>query len=170
MIPFDRFGAGLAAVACVILLAPCASVAQDSDRDAREVSSYVLTEAALAKYGKATSNLSALAKTSTAACDDDGAAASLDASVARINSVPGAQAAIQSAGLTTREYVVFTWSMVQTGMGAWALSQPGGKLPPGVSKANVDFFRANEQAFNRLDAGDSDPCSDGDGSDDESTE
>jgi hypothetical protein len=165
MTPFDRMGAGLAAIACVYFLAPPVSVAQNfPDKDTREVNSYVLTEAALAKYAKATTNLNALAKSSTAACDDDddGTSASLDASVARINSTPGAQAAIQSAGMTTREYVVFTWSMVQTGMGAWALSQPGGTLPPGVSKANVDVFRAHEQAFNQLSAEDS--CDDEDDS------
>jgi hypothetical protein len=173
MIPFNRMSAALAAIACVIFLAPPVSVAQNfPDKDTREVNSYVLTEAALAKYAKATNNLNALAKSSPAACDDDddGTTASLDASVARINSTPGAQAAIQSAGMTTREYVVFTWSMVQTGMGAWALSQPGGALPPGVSKANVDFFRAHEQAFNQLSAEDSDDCGDEDGSDDDMEE
>jgi hypothetical protein len=158
---FNRFRTVGVTAAFAVLLAASTAVAQNvADKDTREVSSYVLTEAALAKYAKATNNLNALAKSSPAACDDDGTTASLDASVARINSTPGAQAAIQSAGMTTREYVVFTWSMVQTGLGAWALSQPGGTLPPGVSKANVDFFRAHEQDFNQLDADDSDSCDD----------
>jgi hypothetical protein len=63
--------------------------------------------------------------------------------------------------MTTREFVVFTWSLFQTGMAAWALDQPGGTLPPGVSKANVDFYRAHEQALQKLGAQQgSDPCSD----------
>ncbi len=35
-------------------------------------------------------------------------------------------------------------------MAAWALTQPGGTLPPGVSKANVDFYRSHEQALKKL--------------------
>lgn len=162
MTQFNRIRTVLVAVASVILLAPLVSVAQGSpDRDAREISSYVLTESALAKYTRATSNLGTLSKAATSNCDDEGDADSLDAFVARINGVPGAQAAIQSAGMTTREYVVFTWSLFQTGMAAWALDQPGGTLPPGVSKANVDFYRAHEQALNQLGSQqDSDGCDD----------
>ncbi len=69
--------------------------------------------------------------------------------VAKINSRPGAQAAIQSAGMTSREFVVFMFSMLQNGMAAWALKQPGGKLPPGISQANVDFFNKHETAMKR---------------------
>jgi hypothetical protein len=169
---FNPFRTVSVTAAFAVLLAASIAAAQNfPDKDTREINSYVLTEAALAKYAQATGNLNALAKSSSAACDDDdGTTASLDASVARINSTPGAQAAIQSAGMTTREYVVFTWSMVQTGLGAWALSQPGGTLPPGVSKANVDFFRAHEQAFNQLSTEDSDPCDGEDESDEDAKE
>ena len=52
--------------------------------------------------------------------------------------------------MTPREYLVFTFSLFQSGMAAWALSQPGGTLPPGVSKANVDFYRSHEQALKKL--------------------
>ena len=162
MIQLNRIRTVLMAVASVILLAPAVPVAQEfPDQDAREISSYALTEAALAKFTKATSNLGTLSKSATSSCDDEGNADSLDAFVARINGVPGAQAAIQSAGMTTREFVVFTWSLFQTGMAAWALDQPGGTLPPGVSKANVDFYRAHEQALQQLGTEQgSDPCSD----------
>ena len=172
MTQFNRIRTILAAVASVLLLAPFESVAQGfADRDAREISSYALTEAALAKFTQATSNLGALSKTATASCDDEGSGASLDANVARINGVPGAQAAIQSAGMTTREFVVFTWSLFQTGMAAWALDQPGGTLPPGVSKANVDFYRTHEQALKQLGTEqDSDPCSDRDKVEEEAVE
>ncbi len=162
MAQFNRICTILVTVASVILLAPFVSVAQEfPDRDAREISSYALNETALAKYTRATSNLGTLSKAATASCDDEGDANSLDAFVARINGVPGAQAAIQSAGMTTREFVVFTWSLFQTGMAAWALEQPGGTLPPGASKANVDFYRAHEQALQQLGPQQgSDPCSD----------
>jgi hypothetical protein len=83
--------------------------------------------------------------------------------VARIDAVPGARDAIGSAGMTTREYVVFSWSLLQNGLAAWAISQPGGKLPPGVSKANVDFYKKHEAELQRLEGQKSDDC----GGDDE---
>lgn len=148
---FNRIRTVLAAVASVLLLAPLASVAQGfPDKDAREISAYVLSEAALAKYTRATANLGSLSKQLTNTCDDSDGPASLDASVARINAVPQAKAAIESAGMAPREYLVFSFSIFQSGMAAWALTQPGGTLPPGVSKANVDFYRSHEQALNKL--------------------
>jgi hypothetical protein len=168
----DRFQAIMLTIACVTVLAPTVSVGQgSSNRDAREISSYTLTDAALAKYTRATANLGDLSKQATASCDDGEGGGSLDQSVARINAVPGAQAAIQSAGLTTREYLVFTMSLFQSGMAAWALSQPGGTLPPGVSQANVDFYRTHEQAMQKLGPQQgSDPCSDRDQAEDEAWE
>ena len=151
MIQFSRIRAALVTVASVILLAPAVSVAQGfPDRDAREISAYVLSEAALAKYTQASANLGSLSKRVASNCDDSDSPASLDASVARINANPQAKAAIQSAGMTPREYLVFSFSIFQSGMAAWALSQPGGTLPPGVSKANVDFYRSHEQALKKL--------------------
>lgn len=140
----------MAALAAALLI-PIPSTAQTPrDRDAREISSYVLTEAGLAKFAQATRNLGGVAKQSTRQCEDDGNAQSLDASVARLDAVSGARTAIRSAGMTTREYLVFTLSVFQSGMAAWALAQPGGKLPPGVSMANVDFYRAHEAAIRKL--------------------
>ena len=159
----------LIAAAGVLLLAPAVSVAQGfPDKDAREISAYTLSEAALAKYARASTNLGSLSKQIVRNCDDSDSPASLDASVARINAVPQAKAAIESAGMTPREYLVFSFSLFQSGVAAWALSQPGGTLPPGVSKANVDFYRAHEQALKKLaPQQDSDSCDD---RDDESAE
>ena len=151
MIPFNCIRMVLVTVASVILLAPAVAVAQGfPDRDAREISAYVLSEAALVKYTRASANLGSLSKQIASNCDDSDSPASLDASVARINAVPQAKAAIESAGMTPREYLVFSFSLFQSGMAAWALSQPGGTLPPGVSKANVDFYRSHEQALGKL--------------------
>ena len=151
MIQFNRIRMVLLTVMSAIFLAPVISVAQGSpDKDSREISSYVLTEAALAKYSRASANLGDLSKQVASSCDDSESAGSLDASVARINANPKAKAAIESAGMTPREYLVFSFSLFQSGMAAWALSQPGGTLPPGVSKANVDFYRSHEQALKKL--------------------
>ncbi len=122
-----------AAVAlAVVMLLPSVAGAQSGDRDAQEISGYVLTEATLAKYTRALANLQPLMKTMAQRCDDDENARSLNATVARMNAVAGVKAAIQSAGLTTREYLLFGFSVFQNGMAAWALSQPGGKLASGA--------------------------------------
>jgi hypothetical protein len=135
------------------LLAAAAFAQGAPDRDTREVNAYVLTEAALAKYSQATRNLGALAKQLSRNCDDnDESPSSIDQSVARIDAIAGAKAAIRSAGMATREYIVFGMSVFQAGLSAWALAQPGGKLPAGVSKANVDFYRTHEKAINALGA------------------
>ncbi len=149
-------------VAIVVFGLGGASLAVAQDRDTQEVSRYVLTESGLAKFTQATQNIA----TVPGACaqdDDSDDLKSIDQMVAKMNSVPGAQAAIQSAGMTTREYVVFMFSMMQNGMAAWAVSQPGGKLPPGISQANVDFFKQHETAMAAI--GEGDPCGD-DGDDD----
>lgn len=172
MNPLKCVHAALRAAACVMAFAPSAVIAQaSSNRDASEVSAYVLSEAAIAKYSRASANLGGLAKQVAGSCDDGDSPRSLDESVARINAVPGAQSAIQSAGMTTREYLVFSLSLFQSGMAAWALDQPGGKLPPGVSRANVDFYRSHEQALQKLGPPQgSDTCGDRDESEEESSE
>lgn len=155
----------LAATLMTALLAGMPGLAAADD--AREVASYVLTEAGLAKFRKATENLAAI----PGACledegDDDSDSQSIDDMVAKIDGTPGAKAAIQSAGLAPREYILFMFSMMQSGMSAWALSQPGGKLPPGVSQANVDFYRKHEAALAALGESD-DRCGDTESDDDE---
>ena len=146
-------GTLLCAIATAVL-ASAASVAENvADGDAREVASYVLTDAGLAKYTQAVRNLAPLAKRLSDACkadDNSDEVRSLNDMVARFDAVPGVRAAIKSAGLTTREYFVFTFSVFQNGMVAWALDQPGGKLPPGTSMANVKFYRAHEAAIKKL--------------------
>ena len=146
--------AGLLIVAAALGFAGLAAAGES---DKREVSGYALTEAGLGKFTQATQNLAAVPGACARGDADDGGSGdeSLDQLVARLNAVPGAQAAIQSAGMTTREYVVFMWSMMESGMSAWAQAQSG-KLPPGVQQANVDFYKKHEAAMSAL--GKNDPC------------
>jgi hypothetical protein len=144
-------------LAALAIIAFTLSPAFANDKDAREVSAYVLTESGLAKFAQATRNLSAM----PGACarnedDDDSNSQTIDQMVAKLNAIPGVPAAIQGAGMTPREYVVFMFSMMQNGMAAWAVKQPGGKLPPGISQANIDFFNKHETAMAEI--GQDDPC------------
>lgn len=57
-----------------------------------------------------------------------------------------------TAGMTPREYVVFSWSLFHNGLAAWAVSQPGGALPSGISRANVDFVKKHEAEIQKIGA------------------
>ena len=134
MFQFHRLQSTLMAILAGALISPMASVAQDSsDRDTREINAYVMTESGFAKYSQATRNMAALPNR----CDEhkQEGAKSLGEMAAQLDSVPAIRTAIRSAGMTTREYAVFTWSLFQTGMAAWVVSQPGGQLPAGASMA-----------------------------------
>ena len=145
------------------LLGP-AGLAAANEQDKREVSAYVLTEGGLAKFAQATQNLAAI----PGACvekgeEDDGSGdESIDQMAARLDSLPGAKAALQSAGMSSREYIVFMFSMMEAGLSSWAQSQSG-KLPPGVSQANVDFYESHEKAMAAIGRNDGCETEDDDG-------
>ncbi len=143
--------------AVLAVFVPVLSFAQDSaDSDTREVTTYVLTERGLQQFTEASQNLGSLARELAGDCnedDDSEDAQSLDDMVARMDAIPGATAAIESAGMSNREYIVFSLSMMQNGMAAWAVSQPGAELPPNVSMANVEFYKAHEAEIQKLGAG-----------------
>jgi hypothetical protein len=143
-----RYWIGLFLALGLAAFGPGSALAQDtSDKDAAEISAYELSVAGLEKYRQANQNLAQLGEALSQNCDEEQDAQSLDAMAAQIRGVPGAAEAIESAGLPLREYVVLTWAMTQAGFAAWALDQPGGELPPGVSLANVEFFRAHGAEF-----------------------
>lgn len=158
-------GSSFRALAAAALLLPAAAAAQD--RDTREVAGYVLTDAGLARYTKATKNLAALPGSKPGDCDTGADSMTLDEMTAALDGTPGARAALQSAGMTTREYVVFSWSILHNGLAAWALSQPGGKLPAGTSKANVDFYQKHEAELQQLEELKQDEDCDEDATEDE---
>jgi len=136
---------GLSLACCLMLYLPGMVIGQgDTDADTREVTQYALTAAGLNKFRRAAENLAPLHDRLAANCDNDEDDSSLGALVSRIQSIPGAGNAIESAGMPIREFVIFMFSAIQTGLAAWALDQPGGTLAPGVSMANVDFYRAHE--------------------------
>ena len=144
----SRFHRLLGALSIALFL-PALAAAQD--RDAQEVQKYVLTDAGLAKYSQATREMVMLPGEETGACeDDDSDSQSIDQAAARLDSFPAAKNAIQSAGMSTREYIVFSFALLQTGLAVWGGEQAGGKLPPGISQANVDFYQRNDVQLKKL--------------------
>jgi hypothetical protein len=118
-----------------VLVAPAVSFAQDfTDADTREVAGYVLTEDGLERFTQASKNLGSLSKEILNDCEDsdDGNGndnpETLDDMVAHMDSIPGVTAAIESAGMSNREYIVFSLSIFQNAMAAW-VSETDGELP-----------------------------------------
>lgn len=135
----------------LVLLAPAVAGAQNfSDRDTKEIAGYVLTDAALAKYTKAVHKLQPLMAQLPQDCDHDEGSQSLNGTAARMDGVPAVKSALKATGMTSREYLVFSWSVFQNGVAAWTLEQPGSKLPPGVKMANVNFYRGHKAELENL--------------------
>lgn len=125
-----------------------AGTAAANEKFKAEVAGYTLTEAGLAKFTRATRNLHAMPDACSFEGEDSGDA-SIDAMVARMDRHAGAKAAVQSAGMTTREYAVFVYAMVEAGMAAYT-QQQSGKLPPGAKQANADFYKKHEAQMTAL--------------------
>ena len=138
-------------VACTLaLLAPLVAGAQNlTDRDAKEVADYVLTDAVLKKYTQAVRNLQPLMGQLPQDCEDENPK-SLNDMATRMDGIPQIQSALKGADMTSREYLLFSFSVFHNGMAAWALDQPGGKLAPGIKMANVNFYRAHEAQLKKL--------------------
>jgi hypothetical protein len=129
----DTFGTALAVPVAflLMLLAPVVIEAQNpADQDAKEIADYMLTEPALAKYKQAVHKLQPLIAQLPQDCERENGSTSLKDMATRIDAIPGVKSALKAAGMTSREYLVFTWSVFQSGMAVLAVQQPGGKLPP----------------------------------------
>jgi hypothetical protein len=150
-----------AAAAAAEAPAPAAS----SDNELKDITKYRLSMDKIDKYIAAqrnialkAKNLSPAEKAAMEARNDNGDAnadASLDDMQKKIDSEPLMKSAIQDAGLSTREFVMITMSMMQSGMAAGVL-----KLRPKdnqdslihamqASPENVKFYQDNEAEITR---------------------
>jgi hypothetical protein len=115
----DTFGTALAVPVAflLMLLAPVVIEAQNpADRDAKEIADYRLTEPALAKYKQAVHKLQPLIAQLPQDCERENGSTSLKDMATRMDAIPGVKSALKAAGMTSREYLVFTWSVFQSGM------------------------------------------------------
>lgn len=155
-------GRSLTVAAVALLVLAGKSPAQDADT--KEVAAYRFTDATFAKFVRASRALATLSKsmpvdTSGDARDEEdegdseSGTMSIAAITARYDSVPEARRAITSAGLTTREYVVFSFALLQAGMAAAVVEQVGwDKLPPDVPRSHVEFYQRHKATLDSASA------------------
>ena len=137
----------------LLAAAPAAFAKLLPDADTREVRAYTLTDAGFAKYVAATHKLRDVKFQNCIAGDgdeDDEGADSIASAAAMIDAVPAAKAALQSAGLSSHEYVVLAFSLLENGMASYMMQTPGGKMPEGVNPANVEFVRKHSAELHQL--------------------
>jgi hypothetical protein len=159
---FRRVFSRVLAVAGLSLAAVAADVssaaAQPEKLFTGEVSNYRLTSAGLQKFLTATRALSDLEEEDLAIgerfqnMDEDDV--DLDQIASAFDSEPRVKSAINGAGFTSREYVTFMFSMIQT-MFTAAMLEMGGEnalaqMENSVLKQNVQFFLEHKEEFEAL--------------------
>lgn len=131
--------------------------ASQADQDLNDVSTYKLSMDKIDKYIQAQKNLAAKVKSMSPAerealsnNDMSDPNTSLNDMVARIDKQPAMVDAIKAAGLSTREWVLVTMSMMQTGMAAAVLkmrpkdNQDSLMREMKVNPDNIRFFNEHE--------------------------
>ena len=154
----------VARIALVVLSAACAvcalgpQVIGDADRkkSLHELAAFRLSMEKLSKAATAGKILEKLAETDpslkgVAQFDKRKSPQSIDEAVNRIDGHPRARTAIQSAGLSTRDYVLTMYCFAQSTL-ALFLKEDGGEKhdPSGASEENVAFVKNHLKEINRL--------------------
>ncbi len=152
----DRSLLTLCGLSLVLSCLASAEARADEDADLQAVREYRLTDERVEEFTQASRNLvNAMEADPGLAADDSSLDFGSDASIAEIaaglDAQPAAREAIESAGMTSAEYVTFSFAMVQAGMGAWLVKEQGpDALPADVPRENVDYYIANSERFEAL--------------------
>ena len=123
------------------------------------LANYRLTSANLEKFIAATNALKALEDEDIDIEDrldmDDPSEVDLGEIAEAFDSEPQIKRAINGAGMTSRDYVTFLFSMMQAMFGSVMVQMGGDQalndMAPGVLKDNIRFFTQNQAAFEALD-------------------
>jgi hypothetical protein len=124
----------------------------DVNADLKEVHKFELTEKRLDQYAQALRNMEeAVEKNPEMAKENDsvGANASIDEMVAGFEKIPPIKKSVESAGMTTREFVLFQMALFSAAMGHYVVEQ-GQKLPAEISPEHVKFYKAHQAKFEAL--------------------
>jgi hypothetical protein len=144
-------------LACAVLVPAAAAAQSQGERDLAVVTKYTLTMPKYKQYLDAMVNIGlAAAKDSTQFSGlENSGELSLDQQIAQYDKIPAVRRALGSAGMSTRDFVLTQYALLQTGMAYGMMKQM--KLTPDsvakatkVSRTNLDFYAANEAELTRL--------------------
>ena len=124
----------------------------DGKADMKEVQSFQLTEKRLDQFAQAVRNMAEAAQKHPELAKQDnslGPNASINDMVAAFDKIPPIKKAVESAGMSTREFVLFQMAIFSAGMGHY-LVQQGQKLPPEFSAEQAKFYKDHEEKFKVL--------------------
>jgi hypothetical protein len=127
-------------------------VQADVNADLKEVRSFQLTEKRLDQFAQAVRNMAEAAEKHPELAKKDnslGPNASINDMVAAFDKIPPIKKAVESAGMSTREFVLFQMAIFSAGMGHY-LVQQGQKLPPEFSAEQAKFYKDHEDKFKVL--------------------
>ena len=124
-------------------------------KDIKEIAAFKLTTDGLTKFSKAARALDDMAKKNPSLKErqdlfSDKPDKTIDETVREYERIPGLVSTIKTSGLTPREFVVLSYTLMANSM-ALANKQAGMKeMPPGASKANMDFIQTHQKEIQAL--------------------
>lgn len=148
----------LMAVAIGVLVcfgAHAAAPAAD-DPDLQRVANFRMDDQVMAKYIKAQEALMQAARSHPELenQEDPSDAKTLDETIARLDKQPVLRAALASAGMSTRDYVLCSFALMQSSIYAWGVQMQGqkmwAKIPPGIPTANTKWVIAHKAELEKL--------------------
>jgi hypothetical protein len=150
---FRRHATLLCVVTTITHILAAAAIAAPSDQEL--LAEYRLSDENVEKWTQATRNLVQVFRDNPELAQSQDQVKADEASIADIaawyDSKPKIKEAINSAGMTSREYTTFLFSMFQAGMGAYLAQQQGlDKLPKGTVRDNVEYYIINQKKLSAL--------------------
>lgn len=128
-------------------------MAQADNADAQTLAAYRLTDEAVGNFTQASRNLvAALRKDPSLERSLEGSDdSSIEETAAAYDAQPAVRKAIESADMTSKEYITFTYSLFQAGLAAWLVEEYGQQeLPEGTPRENVDYYLAHKDELAAL--------------------
>lgn len=126
-------------------------------RDLETLSNYKLTMDDLHKWARANTAVSAIARQRPDLEEEmatNAEEASIEGMADKLNSVPDVREAIESNGLSARQFTVITFTVMQVAMAQMALQQgvPADSFAAraGINPGNLEFYEANRVEIDQL--------------------
>lgn len=146
------------AVGLLVCFAAQAAAPAADDPDLQRVAQFRVNDQVMAKYIKAQEALMQAAKShpELGNQEDQSDAKTLDETIARLDKQPVLRAALASAGMSTSDYVLCSFALMQSSIYAWGVQMQGqkmwAKIPPGIPTANTKWVIAHKAELEKLKA------------------